>query len=72
VKSNSIVTHDGDEYPLDIIIWSTGFQVQKFLLPVYGVNGRSLVDQWAESFQVDIYSLVKDEFNIFFLRHIEV
>jgi cation diffusion facilitator CzcD-associated flavoprotein CzcO len=52
INSHSIITHDGDEHPVDIIIWSTGFQVQKFSLPVYGVNGRSLAEQWSESFQV--------------------
>jgi len=51
IKSNSIVTHDGDEYPVDIIIWSTGFQVQKFPYAVYGVNDRSLVEQWSETMQ---------------------
>jgi cation diffusion facilitator CzcD-associated flavoprotein CzcO len=54
VTSNSIVTHDGDEYPVDIIIWSTGYQVQTFSLPVYGVNGRSLAEQWSETLQVNI------------------
>jgi cation diffusion facilitator CzcD-associated flavoprotein CzcO len=52
IKPNSIVTHDGDEYPIDILIWSTGYQVQKFALPVFGVNGRSLAEQWSESLQV--------------------
>jgi cyclohexanone monooxygenase len=52
VKSHSIVTHDGDEYPVDIIIWSTGFETQKFLIPVYGLNGCSLLDQWSETMQV--------------------
>jgi cation diffusion facilitator CzcD-associated flavoprotein CzcO len=52
IKPNSIVTHDGDKYPVDIIIWSTGYLVQKFALPVYGVNGRSLTEQWSESLQV--------------------
>ena len=52
VTPHSIITHDGDEYPVDIIIWSTGFQVQKFTLPIYGVNGISLTEQWAETFQV--------------------
>ena len=55
IKANSIVTHDGDEYPVDIIIWSTGFQVQKFALPLYGVNGRALSEQWSQSFQVSSF-----------------
>jgi cation diffusion facilitator CzcD-associated flavoprotein CzcO len=53
VKSNSIVTHDGDEYPVDIIIWSTGFETQKFGVPVYGINGCSLQEQWSETTEVD-------------------
>ena len=52
VKSNSIVTREGDEYPVDIIIWSTGFQTQKFCIPVYGINGRSLEEQWSNTTQV--------------------
>ncbi|CAF3317204.1 unnamed protein product [Rotaria sp. Silwood2] len=51
IKSNSIITRSGDEYPVDIIIWSTGFQPQKFPLPVYGINGCSLVEQWSETIQ---------------------
>jgi cation diffusion facilitator CzcD-associated flavoprotein CzcO len=57
IKSNSIVTYDGDEYPVDIIIWSTGFQVQKFQLQVYGINGCSLAEQWSETIQVSVYNI---------------
>jgi cation diffusion facilitator CzcD-associated flavoprotein CzcO len=59
INSNSIITHDGDEHPVDIIIWSTGFQVQKFPIPIYGVNGRSLAEQWSETMQVSIFVLKK-------------
>lgn len=52
LKEHSIVTHSGDEYPVDIIIWSTGFQTQTFSLPVYGFNGVSLVDKWSKTIQV--------------------
>ena len=55
VKPNSIVTHDGDEYPVDIIIWSTGFEVQKFPLPIYGINGSFIIDQWSETMQVSFF-----------------
>jgi cation diffusion facilitator CzcD-associated flavoprotein CzcO len=67
IKSNSIVTRDGDEYPVDIIIWSTGFQVQKFPLPVYGVNGRSLVEQWSGTMQVSIFLKKLDVSNCVFV-----
>jgi len=56
IKPNSIVTNHGDEYPVDIIIWSTGFLVQKFPLPLYGSTGVSLTEQWAETMQVSISS----------------
>ena len=55
VKPNSIVTRNGDEYPVDIIIWSTGYQIQTFKLPVYGVNGHSLTEQWSSSLQVIVF-----------------
>jgi cation diffusion facilitator CzcD-associated flavoprotein CzcO len=55
IKSNSIVTHDGDEYPIDIIIWSTGFEVQKFAIPIYGINGCSLAEQWSETMKVNLF-----------------
>ena len=63
ITTNSIVTYDDDnEYPVDIIVWSTGFQVQQFPLTVYGVNGCSLGEQFSESMQVRIY--------VFLLRRI--
>ncbi len=49
IKSHSIVTYDGDEYPVDIIIFSTGFEAQKFSIPTYGINGCSLAEQWSET-----------------------
>jgi cation diffusion facilitator CzcD-associated flavoprotein CzcO len=52
IKPNSIVTRDGDEYPVDIIIWSTGFQVQRFPLSITGVNGHTMAEQWSETMQV--------------------
>jgi len=51
IKSNSIATYDGDEYPVDIIIWSTGFNVQHFSLPLTGINGIKIQDQWSQTMQ---------------------
>ncbi|CAF3264857.1 unnamed protein product [Rotaria sp. Silwood2] len=51
IKSHSIITQNGDEYPVDIIIWSTGFHTQELPLPVYGINGCSLGKQWSETIQ---------------------
>ena len=55
VKSHSIVTYDGDEYPVDVIIWSTGFQAQAFPISVYGIHGCSLADQWSQTMQVGMW-----------------
>lgn len=55
IKSHSIVTHDGDEYPVDVIIWSTGFQTQRFGIPIYGIEGCSLAEQWSETMQVNSF-----------------
>ena len=52
VTDNSIVTYDGDTYPVDVIVWSTGFRVQTFPLQVNGVKGLTLNDQWSETMQV--------------------
>ena len=54
VSSHSILTQNGDEYPVDVIVWSTGFQTQKFSLPVYGNDGCSLSEQWSETTKVNI------------------
>ncbi|CAF1269684.1 unnamed protein product [Rotaria sp. Silwood1] len=51
IKSHSILTYDGNEYPVDIIIWSTGFLAQEFPLRVYGINGCSLADKWSQTMQ---------------------
>ena len=56
VKANSIVTYDGDVYPVDSIIWSTGFQVQKFPLTVYGKDNHSIAEQWADTMQVSSFN----------------
>ena len=53
LTSDSIRTQTGDEFPVDIIIWSTGFQTQTFPLSVYGVNRQSLIDRWSHSIQVN-------------------
>ena len=52
VTSISIITQDGAEYPLDIIVWSTGFQVQRIPFEIFGSNGATLSELWAETIQV--------------------
>lgn len=44
-----IVTEDGTEHPVDIVVTATGFEVMKYLWPAdyVGVGGRSIHDFWA-------------------------
>ncbi len=44
------VSQTGQEYPVDVIIWATGFDASYFLdsLDVYGVQGAHLREVWEE------------------------
>ena len=48
IKANSILTEDGSEHPIDVIIFGTGFHVTDTQLPhfIYGCDGRSLAEHW--------------------------
>ena len=75
IKPHAIVTHDGDEYPVDIIVWSTGFLVQKFPLDIRGINDLRLTDQWSQTMQVSACFTQKSHHRTVFplySRHIEV
>ena len=49
ITPRGIVTADGDEHAVDVIIYGTGFQASKFLTPmtVRGRSGIELHEQWA-------------------------
>ncbi|CAF1395303.1 unnamed protein product [Adineta steineri] len=51
IKSNSIVTYDGNEYEIDIIIWATGFNVHSVHIPMFGIQSQSLEKQWSQTVQ---------------------
>ncbi|CAF0828282.1 unnamed protein product [Adineta ricciae] len=51
LKPHSIVTFDGDEYPVDIIVWATGFKVHALAIPMFGIQGHSLEKQWSQTVQ---------------------
>jgi 4-hydroxyacetophenone monooxygenase len=48
VTEHGVVTKDGVEHPVDVIILGTGFTASKFLVPmqVAGRNGTDLFEQW--------------------------
>jgi 4-hydroxyacetophenone monooxygenase len=49
VTETGVVAEDGTHIEADVIIYATGFQVDKFLWPmaIRGVQGRLLSDDWA-------------------------
>ena len=51
VRGNSIVTHDGQEREVDVIIFGTGFKIQEMAPPGFliGAGERDLADVWAKS-----------------------
>ena len=51
VRESSIVTADGAEREVDVIIWGTGFHVTDFPVGerIRGRGGRSLADEWQGS-----------------------
>ena len=51
IRPNAIVTVDGQEHPVDVIVWATGFKVttHPVLEVVKGRDGRSLSDVWNEA-----------------------
>src|SRR3954447_3126577 len=48
ITAHGIVTDDGVEHPVDVIVYGTGFHASKFLTPmtITGTNGVDLHEQW--------------------------
>ena len=49
ITEHAIVTADGVEHPIDVLVYGTGFQASKFLTPmrITGQGGVDLHDEWA-------------------------
>jgi cation diffusion facilitator CzcD-associated flavoprotein CzcO len=49
MTAGGLVTADGTEHAVDVVIWGTGFRTTQFMFPmeVTGAGGRSLRDAWA-------------------------
>lgn len=47
---DAVVSEDGSEYPVDVVIFATGFHPNKFLWPmeIVGRDGVKLSEQWGE------------------------
>ena len=50
ITGDAIVTVDGTRYPVDVIIFATGFHANKFLWPmeIAGRGGVTLAERWGE------------------------
>jgi len=50
ITPTGVVTADGQEHEVDVIIWGTGFKATEFLAPmsIKGDGGRDLHDDWRE------------------------
>jgi 4-hydroxyacetophenone monooxygenase len=48
ITPKGVVTADGQEHVVDVIIYGTGFQASDFLTPmkIEGIGGRDLREQW--------------------------
>jgi 4-hydroxyacetophenone monooxygenase len=50
IESDAVVTDDGTRYPVDVIVYATGFQANKMLWPmtIRGRGGEILSERWGE------------------------
>ncbi|GAA4849645.1 NAD(P)/FAD-dependent oxidoreductase [Saccharopolyspora rosea] len=69
VRENSVVTGDGQEHPVDAIIFGTGFHVTDAFdhLDIIGRDGRKLRDAWREGMEAYLGITVSGFPNLFFL-----
>ena len=69
VRERSVVTGDGEEHPVDAIIYGTGFHVVDAFdhLRITGRDGRELQDAWSEGMEAYLGITVSQFPNLFFL-----
>jgi 4-hydroxyacetophenone monooxygenase len=50
IRPNGVVTADGVEYPVDLIVFATGFHANRYLWPMHivGRDGRVLAESWGD------------------------
>jgi len=69
VTPRGILTEDGEEHALDVLIYGTGFQASKFLTPmkVVGRNGADMHEQWGGDARAYLGITMPNFPNFFFL-----
>ena len=70
VESDAIVDKDGKSYPVDIIVWATGFDTENMLggLHLVGRGGRSLQQAWQAAPEAYYGTLVAGFPNLFLMN----
>jgi 4-hydroxyacetophenone monooxygenase len=50
IDGDAVVTADGGRHPVDVLIYATGFQAQRMLVPmeITGIGGERLHDRWGD------------------------
>jgi cation diffusion facilitator CzcD-associated flavoprotein CzcO len=69
ITPTGIVTADGTEHELDVIVFATGYEVTKFAsrIPITGRGGRSLEEAWADGAQAHLGITTSGFPNLFML-----
>ena len=69
ITPTGIVTGDGQEHEVDVVIYGTGFQASRFLAPmeVYGRSGVELHEQWEGNARAYLGITIPDFPNLFCL-----
>jgi 4-hydroxyacetophenone monooxygenase len=69
ITPTGVVTGDGQEHEVDVVIYGTGFQASRFLAPmeVYGRSGVELHEQWEGNARAYLGITIPDFPNLFCL-----
>ena len=68
ITPTGVLTADGQEHALDVLVCATGFDVQHSMaVPVTGLGGRSLQDAWADTPQAYFGTAVAGFPNLFLM-----
>jgi cation diffusion facilitator CzcD-associated flavoprotein CzcO len=69
ITEHGVRTADGEEHPVDTIVWGTGFRANEYLssLEVYGRQGRRLHDEWRDGAEAYLGLSVSGYPNLFLL-----
>jgi 4-hydroxyacetophenone monooxygenase len=71
LREHSIVTGDGQEYEVDVVIFATGYDVARFLssLHLYGRSGVSIRETWDDDDAQAYLGLAVPDFPNFFMLY---